>query len=323
MLVPSRRRFCRLTLALPAWVATAAQAAPSRRLTIGTAGLQSDYHPIGVAVCRMVNASRKRHGLRCVAELSGGSVANIQGVASGDVTLGLAQGDTLMAAREGTGPFAGKPQPGLRSLCSLATELFTIVVSSQATIRAVEDLAGKRVSLGPPGSGTRATSDLVLAAHGLRAADLAEVGELKFVELAAALCEHKIDAFMFVAGHPNPVFRDAIGACGARFVGIADPRLDALVAGRPYYQRAWVPVDLYSGKDAAVATVATTAGLFTDASLPDDVAYAVTQAALQNVGDLRRLHSMLAGLTLRDAARTTLPLHDGAAAYFRDAGVLP
>lgn len=318
----SRRRFCRLALALPTWAALTANAATARRIVIGTAGLQSDYHPIGTAICRMVNAGRKLHGLRCVAELSGGSVANVKAVIAGDVALGLAQGDTLVAAREGSGPFAGAAQPQLRSLFSVATELFTIVVSGQSAIGRVEDLAGKRVSIGPPGSGTRATSEVVLAAHGLRPTDLADAGELRFVELAPALCEHKIDAFMFVAGHPNPVFRDAIGACGARFVGLANDRLGALLEAHRHYQRAWVPVDLYSGKDAAVATVATTAGLFADASLPDDIAYDVTRSVFQSVQDLRRLHSMLASLTLQDAARTTLPLHPGAAAYFKETGAL-
>ena len=318
---PSRRRLCRLALALPA-LATTASAAADQRVALATAGLQSDYHPIGVAVCRMVNATRKRHGLRCIAELSAGSVANIEAVLAGSVALGLAQGDMQVAARNGTGPFAGAPRPRLRALFNVAPELFTAVVSAQSNLRSIADLKGKRVSLGPPGSGTRATSDIVLAAHDLRAADLAEAVELKFVELAPALCEHKIDAFLFVAGHPNPVFLDATAACGARFIGLADDRLNALLAGHAHYRRAQVPIELYRGQSAPVLTVATTAGLVADEGLPDEIAYTVTRSVFENLADFRRMQPALAGMTGSEAVQTLLPLHPGAEAYFREVGLL-
>lgn len=316
---PSRRRFCRLALALPACATTSARGATSRRIALGTAGLQSDYYPIGVAVCRMVNAARKQHGIRCIAEQSGGSVANIKAVLAGEMALGLAQGDMQVAARVGSGPFAGAPQPRLRALFNLAPELFTAVVSPQSGIRSLRDLAGKRVSLGPPGSGTRATSDVVLAAHGVRTTDLAEAAELKFVELAPALCERKIDAFLFVAGHPNPVFMDAISACGARFVGMTAEGLDALLAAHSYYRRARVPAELYRITQEPVVTVATTSGVVVDEGLPEDIGYSVTRSVFENLADFRKLQPALAGMTTREAMQTLLPLHPGAEAYFREA----
>jgi len=319
----TRRRFCRLALALPAVAPLAARAAAERRIAIGTAGVQSDYYPIGTAICRMVNATRKQHGIRCVARVSGGSVANLEAVLAGDVALGLAQGDMQVAARDGTGPFAGTPQPRLRALFNVAPELFTTVVSPQSDIRSIADLAGKRVSLGPPGSGTRATADIVLAAHGLRAADLAEAATLKFVELAPALCERKIDAFVFVAGHPNPVFLDATTACGARFVGLSGAPLAGLLAAHPWYRRVALPTELYRGAAGPLVTLATTAGLVADEGLPDEVAYAVTRNVFENLADFRTLYPMLSGITAWDAARTLVPLHSGAEAYFREAGVLP
>lgn len=318
----ARRRFCQLALALPALAAPAVHAADARRVTLGTAGLQSDYYPIGIAVCRMVNATRRKHGIRCMAELSGGSVANIRAVLAGDAALGLAQGDMQVAARAGTGPFAGAPAPSLRALFDVAPELLTIVVSPESDIRSIADLAGKRVSLGPPGSGTRATSDIVLAAHGLRAEDLAEAMELKFVELAPALCERKIDAFTFVAAHPNPVFVDATTACGARFVGIAADRLDTLLRDHSYYQRIRLPDELYRKSDGALFTIGTTSGVVAHAALPDDVAYTVTRSVFENLADFRKFYPALARLSAGSAAQTLLPLHPGAAAYFREAGIL-
>lgn len=317
----SRRRFCCLALALPALGSSHVDAATARRIAFATAGLQSDYYPIGVAVCRMVNATRKQHGVRCIAEQSDGSVANIKAVLAGEAALGLAQGDMQVAARDGAGRFAGTPQPALRALFSIAPELFTVVVSPESGIRTIQELAGKRVSLGPPGSGTRATSAWVLAAHGLRAADLAEAPELKFVEMAPALCEHRIDAFTFVATHPNPVFVDATSACGGRFVGLDERRLQALVTSHPGYRRARVPADLYGSGRLAVPTIATTSAVVVNESLPDAVAYVVTRSVFENLADFRKLYPALAGVTPEEAAQTILPMHPGAAAYFREAGI--
>ncbi len=201
--------------------------------------------------------------------------------------------------------------------------LFTVVVSPQANVGTIADLAGKRVSLGPPGSGTRATSEIVLAAHGLRTADLAEVAELKFVEMAPALCEHRVDAFMFVATHPNPVFVDATSACGGRFVGLEEGRIRALLAAHPGYRSVRIPVDLYRGGKAAVTTVATTSAIVVDEALSDDVAYVVTRSVFENLPDFQKLYPALAGVTLDASVQTLLPLHPGAAAYFRETGALP
>src|SRR5690349_15106058 len=178
-----------------------AHAAPTT-IRIGTAGVMGVYYPLGGALCRMVNVTRKVHKLRCSVEPSEGSVANIRGVLAGDVDMGIAQSDTQFYAREGQGPFAGKPQPKLRALFNVYPETLTIVAREDSGIRSLQDLKGKRVSLGTAGSGTRTTMELILAAAGLRKEDLKAALDTKIVEMAPALCENKMDAFAFVAGHP-------------------------------------------------------------------------------------------------------------------------
>lgn len=324
MPLPPRRLLLCLALALP-WLGMppSAQSAPPTRISIGTGGPQSDYFPVGTALCRMVNATRKQHGLRCAAETSDGSVANIKGVLDGEFDLGLAQGDMQAAARQGTGAFADGPQPRLRALFEVAPEVFTVMVDPASPIRSVADLRGKRVAVGPPGSGTQATTALVLAAHGIGPGDLAQAAHLKFVEMAPALCERKVDAFVFVATHPNPVFADAMSGCGARFLAVDGPAVDGLLAAQPHYYRAPVPADVYAKGAPPVPSFATRFAVVAADDLPDAVAYAVTRAVFENLDDFRKRHPSLAGLTREDAARTVLPLHPGAAAYFREVGLLP
>lgn len=307
-------------------LASAAIAAPvpaAQTIAIGTAGVMGAYYPLGGAICRMVNVTRKAHKLRCTVEPSAGSVANIRGVLGGSIDVGIAQSDMQHAARTGEGPFKDGPQPKLRALFSVYPELLTVMAREDANVRTLADLRGKRVSLGPPGSGTRATMGLVMEAIGLDTGDLKSALELKFVEMSPALCENKIDAFAFVAGHPNAVFHEAADSCRTRIVPVEGAPIDSLVRGKAYYAKAEVPGGVYKGTDAPQPTFGTMATVVVSQDMPDDVAYAVTKAVFENFDDFRKLHPALAGLTKRQALQgAAVPFHAGAERYFREAGLM-
>jgi TRAP transporter TAXI family solute receptor len=310
-----------------AWILAAvvisAPATAGQTITIGTAGVMGVYYPLGGAICRMVNVTRKEHKLRCSVEPSEGSVANIRGVLSGDLDLGIAQSDVQYYARQGEGPFKDKPQPKLRALFSVHPEVFTVVARDDANIRTLADLRGKRVSVGGAGSGTRATMDLVMNAVGIARGDLKMALEIKFVELAPALCENKIDAFVFVAGHPNPIVQDATTGCRSHLVPVAGPQIDALIAGRPYYTKAQIAGRLYKGSEAAQPTFGTMATVVVSEDMPEETAYAITRAVFDNFDDFRKLHPALAGLSKKDTLRgESVPFHPGAIRYFKEAGLM-
>ena len=306
-----------LVLAMPA------PALASQTITIGTAGVMGVYYPLGGAICRMVNVTRKTHKLRCSVEPSDGSVANIRGVLAGSLDVGIAQSDMQYAARNGEGPFKGGPQPKLRALFSVYPELLTIMVREDANIATVADLRGKRVSLGPAGSGTRATMDLVMAAMGLKRSDLKAAHETKFVEMSPALCENKIDAFVVVAGHPNTVFHEAANSCKTRIIPVHGDAIDTLVRGKPYYAKAEIPGRMYKGTDVAQPTFGTVATIVVSQDMPDDVAYAITKSVFDNFDDFRKLHPALSGMTKAQALQgETVPFHPGAVRYYKEAGLM-
>ena len=303
--------------------AIAVPAHAARTITIGTAGVMGVYYPLGGAVCRMVNVTRKLHKLRCSVEPSEGSVSNIRDVVSGDVDVGIAQSDIQFYAREGEGPFKGKPQPKLRALFSVYPELLTLMTREDANVKRFEDLRGKRVSVGTQGSGTRTTMELVMSALGVKSSEFKAALELKFVEMPPALCENKIDAFVFVAGHPNPVLQDAANGCRTRIVPVTGAAIDALIAARPYYAKGEVPAHLYKGTESAQPTLGTVATLVVSADMSDDTAYAITKAVFDNFEDFRKLHPALASLTKQDALKgETVPFHPGAVRYFKEAGLM-
>jgi uncharacterized protein len=293
-------------------------------ITIGTAGVMGVYHPLGGAICRMLAATRSEHKLRCAVVPSDGSVANIYGVLAGDFDLGFAQSDVQHYAARGEPPFEGRPQPKLRALFSVYTELFTVVSRQDANIAAFGDLKGKRVAIGLPGSGTRATMELAMAAFGLGRADFLSARELGFLELSPALCDNKIDAFVLVGGHPNAIVHDAASSCEIRVASVAGPPIDALTASRPYYVKAQVPGRMYKGNATPQPSFGAVASVVVSADMPDDVAYAITKAVFDNFDDFRMLHPAIAKLTKRDALKGAgVPLHPGADRYYRQVGLLP
>ena len=305
-------------IAAPTLAATSPQT-----VTIGTAGVMGVYYPLGGAICRMVNVTRKVHGLRCSVEPSEGSVANIRAVMSGEVDVGIAQSDVQYYARQGEGPFKDKPQPKLRALFTVYPELFTLMARQDAGIKKFEDIKGKRISIGSPGSGTRATMDLVMEAYGIKRSDLKSAMELKFIELAPALCDNKIDAFVFVAGHPNAVLQDAATSCATSIVPVGGAPIDALVSSQPFYAKADIPAKMYRGTDAAQPSFGMVATVVVSADLTNDTAYAITKAVFENFEDFKKLHPAVANSTKEGALRgDTVPFHPGALKYFKEAGLM-
>jgi TRAP transporter TAXI family solute receptor len=292
-------------------------------ISIGTAGVMGVYYPLGGAICRMVNVTRKEHKLRCTVEASEGSVANIRNVLARKVDVGIAQSDMQHAATMGEGPFRDGAQPKLRALFSVYPELLTVMTREDANVRTLTDLRGKRVSLGPPGSGTRATMELVLDAVGVDKSDLKAALGLKFVEMSPALCENKIDAFAFVAGHPNPVFHEAADSCKTRIIAIEGGAVDNLLKNKPYYVKAEVPGRLYKGTEAPQSTFGTVASVVVSDDMPEATAYALTRAVFENFEDFQKLHPALGGLTREQAAKgAPVPFHAGAVRYFKEAGLM-
>lgn len=321
------RRIAALTVAASLVVpALAPTARADSFFTIGTGGVSGVYYPTGGAICRLVNQTRKETGLGCSVEATGGSVYNIETIRSGGLAFGIAQSDTQAYAFEGTDRFADKgPFTELRSVFSLYPEAFTVVARADAGIRSFDDLKGKRVNIGNPGSGQRNTMDVVMAAKGWTAAEFALVAELKATDQSAALCDGQIDAMVAVVGHPAGSIQDPTAACDAVIVPVTGPEIDKLVDEFSFYRRAMIPAGLYRGTDAAVDTFGVGATLVTSAAVPEDTVYEVVRTVFENFDQFKAMHPAFGTLDKQEmvSAALTAPLHPGAARYYREAGLLP
>ena len=201
----SKFRFATAGLAALAALGTAtvATAQEQRFTTIGTGGVTGVYYAVGGAVCRLLNKDRKAHGIRCSVESTGGSAFNVNTIKAGELDFGMAQSDVHYNAAKGLGQFkdAGA-YADLRSVYSMHPEPFTVLARKELNATKFEDLKGKRVNVGNPGSGTRASMDELLEALGWKISDFSLASELKADEHGPALCDNKIDAFYYGVGHP-------------------------------------------------------------------------------------------------------------------------
>jgi TRAP transporter TAXI family solute receptor len=248
--------------------------AAQKFISIGTGGVTGVYYPTGGAICRLVNKSRKEHGIRCSVESTGGSVYNINTIRAGELDMGVAQSDWQYHAYNGTSKFADQgPFKELRAVFSVHAEPVMIVARKDANIKNVMDLKGKRVNIGNPGSGTRASYEVMADALGFTDDTLALATEFKSSEQSQALCDNKIDAFFFLVGHPSGSIKEATTSCEANMVAVDGPAIDKLVADNSFYRKATIPGGMYTGTDADTPTYGVGATFVSSTKTPADTIF--------------------------------------------------
>ncbi len=315
-----------LAFVLAASFAPVGQAeAANQFVTIGTGGVTGVYYPTGGAICRLVNKTRKEHGIRCSVESTGGSVYNLNTIAAGELDMGVAQSDWQYHAYNGTSKFAKKgANKDLRAVFSVHPEPFTVVARADSGIKNFRDLKGKRVNIGNPGSGQRGTMEVVMGALGWTKSDFKLASELKSSEQSKALCDNKIDAMVFTVGHPSGSIKEASTSCDSVMVTVDGAAVDKLVSANDYYRTATIPGGMYRGTDADTKTFGVGATFVSTAKVPADVIYQVVKAVFENFDDFKKLHPAFANLKREEMIKDGLsaPLHDGAAKYYKEVGLL-
>ena len=239
-------------------------------VTIGTGGVTGVYYPTGGAICRLVNKKRKSHGIRCSTESTGGSVYNINTIRAGELDMGVAQSDWQYHSYRGTSKFKDQgPFKALRAIFSVHPEPVTILARRDSGISHIDDLKGKRLNIGNPGSGTRATWEVIEEALGWSRSDLKLAAELRSAETGQALCDNKIDAYFWLVGHPSGLTKETVSSCDAVLVEASGPGISKLVNDNSFYRVATIPGGMYSGNPNDVKTFGVGATFVTSTNTPN------------------------------------------------------
>ncbi len=294
-------------------------------VTIGTGGVTGVYYPLGGSICRLVNKGKKEHGVRCSVESTGGSVYNINTIRAGELDMGVAQSDWQYHAYNGTSKFAPKgPFKDLRAVFSVHGEPFTLVARADSGIKTLDDLVGKRVNIGNQGSGQRGTMEVLMKAKGWDKSTFKLASELKGSEQSKALCDNKLDAMIYVVGHPSGAMKEATTTCDSVLINTDGPVVDKLVKDNSYYKYTTIPGGMYRGNPDDIKTFGVAATFVTSSKVPEKVIYTVVKSVFENFDAFKKLHPAFANLTKEDMIHNgnSAPLHKGALKYYKEAGLM-
>jgi len=292
---------------------------PPFKISIGTGPRDGVNKAAGVALCKFINQKKTRHGFQCRAQNTVGSTASIKNIRAGLLTFGIVQSDIQFYALKGYGPFRDLgPDPKLRAVLSLHPEPFTVVVRQGSDILKFDDLVGKRIDIGTPGSGQRTTMKVIMRAKGWTRDSFAKVSGLPSAQQSAALCNNQIDAVVRTVGHPNSALKETTNACDVRLLNVSGPEIDRLIKKYPYYSTMTIPAGTYKDTPSKVRTFGVTATLVTSSDTPDKVVEEMVQSLFNQFSNFKFSHPAFFTLMPAEMGKKglTAPLHASARLYF-------
>ncbi|MCP4021650.1 MAG: TAXI family TRAP transporter solute-binding subunit [Desulfobacteraceae bacterium] len=295
-----------------------------KQITIGTGSKSGVYYQAGRAIARIAKTNSTTFSFKVLS--TAGSIFNLENVHQGALDIGVAQSDWQFHAVNGSAPekFKNSPYKNIRALFSLHGEPFTVVARSDAQILNFSDLKGRRVNIGSPGSGQRATMEVVMDTMGWTKSSFSLVEELRASEQSFALCNDRIQAMIYTVGHPNASVGKAIRLCDARIIPVTGSAIDLLVKQNPYYSYSDIPAHMYSNMPEPVKTFGVRATVVTSTHLDQDTVYTLVKTIFENMDDFKKLHPAFQVLQPKNMVKDGIsaPLHEGAQKYYREKNLL-
>ncbi len=313
------QKFSLFAAAAALTASTAVLAAPTfiNVLTGGTSGV---YYPIGVAMSQLY--SNGIDGAKTSVQATKASVENLNLLQSGRGEIAFALGDSVEDAWNGVEDAGFKaPLTRLRAIAATYPNYIQIVASQESGIKTLEDLKGKRISVGAPKSGTELNARAIFKAAGLSYADMGRVEYMPYAESVELIKNRQLDATLQSSGLGMAAIRDLAAMVPITFVAI--PAEVVAKIDSQAYQAKVIPAGTYDGQDEDVPTAAIVNLLVSHEQVSDDVAYQMTKLMFDNLVRLRTAHSASNDISLETATEALpIPLHPGAERFYKEAGVL-
>ena len=307
----------------------ASEAAGKQFVTIGMGGPTGVYFIAGNAICRMIHKEAaegrkkgRKHGIRCSAPSSNGSTYNIAQIVDGEFDFGVSQSDWQYHSYNGTSKKVTNSKD-LRAVFSVHPEPYQLIAAKGSGIKSWKDMKGKKFNMGNPGSGQRATTELLMERYSTPENFFGLVTSMTSSEHSKALCDGKIDAYGYVVGIPNSGVAVATEGCGAYIVDLKTNVEKKLISEYPFYGPVNIPAGVYSTVTQPVTTFGGYATIVSSSKVPNDVVYEITRAVFENLEDFKKLHPAFSILTAEGMTRNGLsaPIHAGAMRYYKEKGL--
>lgn len=291
-------------------------------ITVGAGQITGLYYPIGGAICSMLNKNTATSGIKCIVEVTEGSIDNVEQLREGKIQFGIVQSDWQYHAFKGSAGFREKgPMDNLRTVFAIHGEPFTVIVHADSKINTLNDLKGKRINIGKVGSGQRATTESLMRALGWHNEDFTSISDFAGEDQISALCDNKVDALITTIGHPNSTLREAALTCPLRIIAIKGPEINKLIELNPFYVPMTIEGGIYKGNKLAIETFGVKATLVTTTEVPTPIVYTLVKTIFDNLARFKRLHPSFTPLTPRlMLVGNSAPYAQGALKYYKEKG---
>jgi TRAP transporter TAXI family solute receptor len=297
---------------------TAGFAAEAPRINFATGGTSGIYYTLGGVIAQKL---KEKNVAEITVQSTGASNENLRLVEAGEVPLAFSQNDLAYAAYNGLEPYKSK-YANLTAVVATHSEVIHAVGRKEAGMAKLEDFKGRKISLGARGSGNEANCRQIFPFFGLTYENIKPIF-LPYGESIDQFKDRQIDGFLFTFPYPHPVMLDLTTTHEVGYLPIAGKQADDIIAKFPYFFKTEIPAKTYKGQDAAVPTIGVKAMIIANKDAPEDVVYRITKGLFENLEGIRSGHSKAAEISLKTALdAVTLPLHPGAAKYYREKGLI-
>ncbi|NPV71633.1 MAG: TAXI family TRAP transporter solute-binding subunit [Firmicutes bacterium] len=294
------------------------------KLLFATGGTSGSYYPLGGAMAQVWN--KKIEGLSVTVQATGASVENVRLLGNKNAELALCMSDIAYYGQNSLEIFADKQEKytNYSAVGAIYPETVQIFVRKDSPVKSIPGLKGKRVSVGPPGSGTEVSARQILGIYGLDYKQRKDVEPryISFAETADQFKDKLIDAGYAVLGVPNAAIQDITAVVPIRLLDIDDDMLAKIHAKYPYYSRLVIPGGSYKGQDDPTKTITLKAILLARNDLDESLVYNLTRTLYENAAEVAGAHALGKHIKLETAMEgIAIPFHPGAMKYFKEKGI--
>ncbi len=287
-----------------------------------TAGTQSTFYPISVTVAELWNQNIE--GMNATATPSGGGVDNLNQALDGEAQIGIANANLVYQSQQGIASFEGEPNGNIRIFAGLYYNPNQVIVTKASGIDSIAGLKGAHFSVGAAGSTTVDEATVHLATLGLSLDGDLQTEYMDTGSAADAIANKQLDGAWIMAGTPNSAVAQIMTTTDSKILPIPADMIEALKADYPWYANYTIPAGTYDKQDEDVETSAVKLTLFITADVDEETVYQMTKVFWENWDMLTSTHKALAAADPAQACTDLagVPIHDGAARYYREIGLL-
>jgi TRAP transporter TAXI family solute receptor len=312
------KRICLMTILCITLALAGPVTAKTTFIGIGTGGTGGIYYPYGGGVAEIW--SKYVPGIQAVAEVTGASVENVKLADKGETVIGEVMGDVADAGYNGLDKFKGKKHDIL-SMAVMYPNLLQVVTLKNSGITNIEQIKGKRISSGSPGSGTNFMAEAVLKAVGIPL-DSFKDSRLSFTETANALRDGTIDVGFWSVGPGTSSILDLATTHDIVIIPITPEQTQKVLAANDTYASVDLAGGVYRGVDTPVPTIGVWNVMICQKSLAEDMVYKLVAALYEHNDYLRKIHPSAAYTTPENAVKySPIPLHPGTVKYLKEKGI--